>query len=585
MNRPNSIHAFLMTTVLALTLVAGVLAADEPEYQEYRPSSHKTEFFWISFDDESIVVTVPDQDGTRAYEMPIDAVEFGAGQVTLGNGVRFYDVGLEVKGQTFSYADIVDMRVYDDNEMTSMVFYRGEGDGPDVARLRQGNMIRAFNDVRIEKDDFVRGFIFSVTGNIDVLGEVNKDVVSLFGDVYVAQEAVARGDVASVTGQVQISREASVYGIVYTGTQEQKGRSRRFYGTLEESELTIDAYYNRVDGATPLARFEYQDQDSLLPHLLLEGGYAFESERMRLRAGVEQVLWREVPMALGGVAYHELASEDDWLLSRDENNAFTLFWTEDFKDYYERTGGYLYYRVKPADFFTLETGYRYDETRWFEAERDLWSLFGGDKKFPRNFHRVPADFRDQGIAEIDTGTTAAFSFETSYDTRDEKHPYDFSAWNLGGRLEWSDDQISSDYDYRRYQMSLARYQEIHPRIMLISRFVFGGSDGYLPMYKRFYLGGLGTIRGYKHKEYMGKRFWMANLEYRFRFPRTDFAFSVLYDAAQISNDSPLNGDVEVKQSIGGALYIGDDFRLSLAQRLDGAEDKDLQLYARFEHSF
>lgn len=581
-------HRVRNTTAVAL-LFFGIMhtgaAAAEPQYKEYQATSTRTEFFWIAFDDQVIVITVPEEGGTRSYEIPLESVEHDAAEVRLASGIRFDATGLEIKGTTFAYDDIVDMRVFDDDEGTSIVFYRGDSADPDIARLRRGNMIRAFDNVRVEEGSFVRGFIFSVTGDIDVFGEVNKDIVTLFGGIYVAPDAVARGDVASVTGKVQIARDASVYGIVYTGTTEQKGRSRRFYRSINESSLSGTAYYNRVDGFTPLARFEYRDRDSLLPNVVAEVGYAFESKRSRLRFGVEQTLWREMPMAIGGVAYKELATEDEWLLSRNENNVYTLLVTEDFRDYYERTGGYLYYRVKPVEYLQIETGYRYDETRWFEAERDLWSLFGGDKKFPRNFHRVDPSIRDRGIAEIDTGTTAGLVIRGAFDTRDEKDPYDFSAWNLTGQIEWSDDKLSSDYDYRRYQFSAARYQEIHSRIMLISRLVVGASDGYLPMQKRYYMGGLGTLRGYKHKEFIGKRFWLANLEYRFRFPKSDFALGVLYDVGQISNDSPLNGDVEWKQSLGGALYIGDDFRVSLAQRLDGAEDKDLQVYARCEHSF
>lgn len=577
-------HLPAISVILALLTFGDVFAA-EPEYKEYRATSGKSEFFRISFDAETMTITVPEEGGKRSYEISLESVRTGDSEVRLASGIRFVDAGLEIKGVTYAYADIVDMRLYDEEGVTTVVFYRGDDSDPDAARLRRGVMIRAFNNVRIEEGAFARGFIFSVTGDIDVFGEVNKDIVSLFGNVYIAPDAVARGDVASITGKVQIARDASVYGIVYTGTQDQKGRSRRFYRSVEESTLSGTAYYNRVDGITPLAKFEYNDRDSLLPSVMVEFGYAFESKRTRMGAGVEQVLWREMPMALGGIAYHHLATEDDWLLSREENNAYTVLFTEDFRDYYERTGGYLYFRVKPIEYVTVETGYRYDETRWFEAERDLWSLFGGDKKFPRNFHRVTGDFRERGIAELDSGTTAAMSWDVSYDTRDEQHPYDFSAWNIGGRLEWSDGGLSSDYDYRRYTLSVARYQEIHSRIMLISRFVFGGSDGYLPMYKRYYLGGLGTLRGYKHKELIGKRFWMANIEYRFRFPKSDFGLGVMYDIAQISNDSPLDGDVEIKQSLGGALYIGDDFRISLARRLDGAADKDLQVYARFEHTF
>ncbi|MBD3402136.1 BamA/TamA family outer membrane protein [candidate division GN15 bacterium] len=572
-------------TALALIVSTGVATAQESDYKEYQPRSNKTEYFWIAFDDEVIVITAPYDDTFRSYEMPIESVRREGADLRLASDVRFTPDGLEIKDQLLPYDEIVDTRVREDGNKTAILFLRSDATGPDYARLRRGNMLEPFEDMRIEEGAFVRGFVISINGDIDVFGEVNKDIISLFGNVYVAPEAVARGDVVSITGKVQIARDASVYGIVYTGTQRQAGKSRRFYRQVEETELTIDAYYNRVDGITPLGTFRYSDRDSLLPSVELQVGYAFESKRSRLRGGIEQVIWRKIPMAIGGMAYHELATEDDWVIGTDENNAFTMLFTEDFRDYYERDGGYLYFRIKPLGDLTVETGYRYDETRWFDAERDLWSLFGGDKKFPRNFHTAPEPFRRQGISDIDTSANAMVSLSATYDSRNNRELYEFSGWHFDGRLEWSDDHFSSDFDYRRYRLTAQRYQLIHSRIMVISSVMFGGSDGYTPMHKRFYLGGLGTLRGYKHKEMIGKRFWMGNLEYRFRFPATDFALSVLYDVAQISNDSPLNGDVEVKQSLGAAFYVGDDFRLSLARRLDRGEDNDLQFYARFEQTF
>lgn len=205
--------------------------------------------------------------------------------------------------------------------------------------------------------------------------------------------------------------------------------------------------------------------------------------------------------------------------------------------------------------------------------------------FPRNFAHVPAAYRWTGIAEIDSTTNAALNLQVDWDTRDPAFPFEESAWAFTGWLEFSDGGLGSDFDYNRYRLNLRRYQQINRYTTLILRGVFGNSDGYLPMYKRFYLGGLGTLRGYKHKELMGSRFWLLNGEYRFRFPKTDLALSLMYDAAQIANDTRIDGDIDFDQSLGVGLYLGDDVRLSLARRLDGAEDKDLQFYARFEYTF
>ena len=121
--------------------------------------------------------------------------------------------------------------------------------------------------------------------------------------------------------------------------------------------------------------------------------------------------------------------------------------------------------------------------------------------------------------------------------------------------------------------------------MLIMRGMYGGSDGYLPIYKRYFLGGLGTLRGYRHKEYMGTRFWMINTEYRTRFPGSDIAAALIWDMGKIGNDTALDSDVDLKHSIGFALTLGDDFRISVAKRLDRSDDNDPRIYDRLTQPF
>ena len=113
--------------------------------------------------------------------------------------------------------------------------------------------------------------------------------------------------------------------------------------------------------------------------------------------------------------------------------------------------------------------------------------------------------------------------------------------------------------------------------------LFGGSDGVLPMHKQFYLGGLGTLYGYEHKEYSGQNFWLAGVEYRFAFPHSDLAASLMWDLGQVSDTKSFEG-AEVKHSLGVAFYFGSDFKIGLAKRLDRADNDKPELFARFTHS-
>ena len=144
----------------------------------------------------------------------------------------------------------------------------------------------------------------------------------------------------------------------------------------------------------------------------------------------------------------------------------------------------------------------------------------------------------------------------------------------------SDPDLESSFDFKRYRIDLARYQLLNRRTMLILKAAYGGSDGYLPMHRRFYLGGVGSLHGYNQKEFTGAYFWMTNLEYRFNFPHSDLAAAVMWDAGQIAETSDF-ADSEVKNSLGIAFYFGSDFKLGLAKRLDGVGDGKPEFFARF----
>jgi hemolysin activation/secretion protein len=175
---------------------------------------------------------------------------------------------------------------------------------------------------------------------------------------------------------------------------------------------------------------------------------------------------------------------------------------------------------------------------------------------------------------------ASFSFDNR-----SSDPFSASAWAFALAGEVSDPGLHSDFDYSRFTASLRRYQKITHHSMLAVRGMMGGSSGDLPMHRAFYLGGLGTLHGYRHKELMGSRFWMLNVEYRQTIPRTDIAVALLWDVAKVGFNYNQWGDIEVTHSVGGAVYFGDDVRVSIARRLDGFSDREPRIFVRFEHVF
>ncbi|MEA3296636.1 MAG: BamA/TamA family outer membrane protein [candidate division Zixibacteria bacterium] len=572
--------------ILAISILLSItVSAVETKYKDYKKKNLSEELFRITIHKEQVHVSLMEKGEAFSISFGLGEIEYKDSVVLADDRVVFDEIGLVMNGICRNYEDILDMTILDNDDTVTITFLTRQNSSRRVARLKRGNRITFSGPIVVEEDEFVRGIVFSVTGDLEVYGEVNKDVVTLFGDVYVGPAAVVRGDIASLSGHIDIARDASIYGEIYSDDEQYKTRRKRFLERREEFNLEGSADYNRVDGLYLEPGLRFDDPDSVLPSTWVRGGYAFESERWRFRLGLEQPILRRPGLAIGGEYYRELSSEDDWLLDDNENLVFVALVTEDFKDYYESEGGRAYLNFEPHSMVDFTFGYKHEETKWLYAHRHIWSLFGGSKIFRKNFSTIEDTLQDTMIAAIDSGTNSCLTAAFDFNTCNPEDRFVKSSWHISGFAEWSSPDFASDYNYRRYQMAVRRYQHVSHRTMFLLRGIYGGSDGDLPIHKRFFLGGLGTLRGYHHKEYTGTRFWMANTEYRIRFPRTDIAASLFWDIGQTDraiDDTTLD---EVKNSIGIALHFGDDLRINLSKRLDRSFDNNPKVYVRLEHVF
>jgi hypothetical protein len=588
MIRKTTQHTILPTAILCLICLVG--SGWTQEYKDYKSSNSRTLLYELEFDKDNFGYSVIQGETTDRFTFGRSMIVVSGRKVTGDGQLIFDSEGFHAGGEVYSYDMITDLRVRRANGSTTIGVYTRSGDSPRVSRIRRGNIISPFSKVLVGEEEFVRGAVFSVTDDIEVYGEVTKDVVTLFGDLFVGPDAVVRGDIATVSGRIDLAGDAAVYGDIHSGIDSRLGRRHRYHRFRHEwtynIEFSLDGEtttsYNRVDGLALGLTARYLDPDSALPRVWAGGGYAFESARWRYDLGLEQSIIRDPALAIGGSAFRVLATDDDWLLSTEENSAFAILFRQDYRDYYEAEGSRAYLKSKPFRDFLVETGFHYEETKWLEAERDLWSLFGGGK-FDYNFGSVDSTLRSSGSEEIDTGTNVSLYASVLWDTRDEDDLYYYSSWTIAGMWEHTGPDLDSDFDYTRYRLSVTRHQRLNRRIMAIMRGVYGGSEGYLPMHRRFYLGGLGTLYGYEHKEFSGSRFWLANLEYRIDFPHSDLAASLMWDVGQISPGTNFD-DAEVKNSLGAALYIGNKFKVGLARRLDRSYDNDIEFFARFDYS-
>lgn len=563
-----------------------ILPADSnAQYKDYLKQNSKTEYFSVSFNSHTgwLVLTVYGEKTTSA-KFSITEVQIAADRVRLTEDIIFESEGLSYRGILYEYDKISSTEIRESEDSVTIMFYKFKGSDSKLSRRRRGNFFSFSETITVEHEAFVRGAAISILGEININGEVNKDIISLFGNINLTKGAVARGDIISVTGQIEIEEQASIYGEVYSGTEEIDSRRFKFYRGHELAQGLI-LNYNRVDGLLLAGKLGFEHKDSLIPAVIAGVGYAFESKRIRYFFEAEHFIWKQYLVRIGGRFYRELSSGDDWLLGNSENTAFALIAREDFKDYYASEGAGGWIKMSPAKELLLKFSYDNYDTRWFESQKNLWSLFGGSKLFRENYSSVEASHRSAGILEIDSTRNGAISVEFSYDNRLKDEDNILSGWQFLWNLEWSSDGFSSDFDYRKYALQVVLYQKVNRISSVRLRAVHGNSDGYLPMYKRYFLGGLGTLPGYNHKEMIGSRLWMLNSEYRVGLTKQHFSNLIfMWDLGQITNDSRLDDQSDIKHSVG----LGLDFsglRVNFYKRLDGREERDIKIHVRFSSSF
>jgi len=577
----------LLIPIGILILLAPTLLA-QGRYKKYERSRSDDYVLKITRENKTFVFTFKSGDSTTAIAFD------KADVVRLENSVRVKDslildsTGIQYGAWQINPEEIdkINVRLQPDDNV--LIFLRGPDTSRDVKfRRRRNNQIAISDSLAVASEDFVRGAVLGFWTDISIDGEVNEDVVAVFGNIDITDNAVVRGDIIALNGTIKASRKATIYGEALSSGLKKRRRFDRWTNWYRrDSYVSVIGrfYYNRVDGAAPYLGLGFIDEDSLLPSVEVVGGYAIASERWRYRIGVEQSFFRRRPLTIGATIYKRLASSDDWLIDEAENTTFALVATEDFKDYYEAEGVYGFLRWTPLIGNSYEIGIRAERHRWLDGHTELWSLFGGSKRFPENFRTLAGVERTIVADRINNSDLTALTGRITLKTaHSEKLPV-MSFWESKVDFEWSPENWGEDFDYNRYILSVIRYQRLNDLTGLLLKAVYGGSGGNLPYHKKYHLGGPGTLRGYCHKEYVGTEFWMTDLEYRIGFPNTEFTGWLFYEAGQIGDGVGTLADAEVKHSLGIGLSLGTDIRLNIAQRLDRAGASP-RLYVRLGRLF
>jgi hemolysin activation/secretion protein len=86
-------------------------------------------------------------------------------------------------------------------------------------------------------------------------------------------------------------------------------------------------------------------------------------------------------------------------------------------------------------------------------------------------------------------------------------------------FEWASRDLGGDFSFERLIVEGRSHHWVTARSTLRARLLLGIAGGEVPAQKRFFLGGLGTLRAYEEKEFDGEGMALANVEWAVRLAR------------------------------------------------------------------
>ena len=338
--------------------------------------------------------------------------------------------------------------------------------------------------------------------------------------------------------------------------------------------------YNRVEGLHVGSSFTILTQNGGRLRSSAAVGYGLKSKEFTYAANLKY----QIPSSLGfagNVIYlHDLGTNDENIMGWLENTAAVFFAKEDFFDYYLETGIKVNSIYRLTRKHELSSSYKYVEYENIRM-KDVWSftdLFGSDNVFRPN-------------PKVLVGNESSLMIGYTYDSRINQFMIsDNVVFSL--ILEKSGGVFGGDFDFNGIRIIAKKYKRTFGPQMLVIRGFIGMKDNNAGEQFLFDLGGIGTLRGFEHKEFTGYRAGMINIDYLFNraiFRHLPLKFLPFYPTMSLiafydagwsnlgKKKSPLNDsksfDIDdINSNIGLGYSFGRDLiRVDVGKRLDGVD--------------
>ena len=506
-------------------------------------------------------------------------------------------------------------------------------------------------------DGEIHGWVVVTDGDAFIRGTVLGLVVAIYGDVIVLDSGLVQGDAVSIEGDVVMRGSGVVTGSKWTTTLQglerqgrdvdwarivrqsgvmsdirERGRERQSrdrdwdvdwtdrwdsgrrisYQFAHTGDFPLGGFsYNRVDGLTfqgEIFNSQY-DWGSAATSFYGGAGYAFASKELYYRLGLNRYFFPGTPVELGIAMFRQLETEDTWYMTPNENNVNALLARYDWFDYYRVEGMQAHLRFSPVRYVKLGIRYSQDKENAAEKVTD-WSIFGGDKVFRENEWLTDYD-PDPLLSQTspaDEGEIKRLIYTVGFDLTSGSNQRPSRGLKINATIEKAEHQgigFDEAFTYERMLLELVAYQRLSRIDHLALRVRVGSStvepNFTIPVQHRYYLGGVGSLRGYEFKQFTGNRLFLGTLEYTLGADGKspffdDWALTFFYDYG-LAWDADPEADIDAEltpedpmRSMGAAVapFGWEGLRIEVAKPLDSTLDTDennLTYYIRWSFDF
>jgi len=454
-----------------------------------------------------------------------------------------------------------------------------------------------FSDFHVDSSTVNNNEIIIIGGNLNVDGTINGKITIIGGDVYLGSTAVINGEILAIGGTITRHKSAIVKGkINQTNLKEgllyKEIKDQEFENdSLKSDNLSYNSLihtnkdlfvHNRNEGLVFTPINTYWDKNGKSSFTLrFELGYRFGSSE-----GIGQLTFDKSfffkNLGIFASIFKKSRSDDKYRLPTSENSWASFLARQDFYDRWDEEG-WSFGAVINFDQLKFKIEMNYVDVDSIGVIDNIWSLFERKRKTRLN------------PSLINSETTDYLHMTLNFRTKNYAPLSSGLAINIDGELN------QKNKSHRIISLVKLNW-EITKGIVLRTNIINGISSGNLEDFRKFGLGGLGSVSAFPYKYQLGDQMIQTNGEIIFTeyFLNEWFFLKIFFDGGYAWSDNYMQLDDDKSSSfeqedvmekgissfgigVGSSDQEDIDWAVNIAKPLDGR--KDYETTIRFNYNF